>query len=87
MMGAAIAVAILGSVAFIVWMVIRSIRNKSLKAHVVSYGISLLAAVFTYAYFLSLEDISQLLKIVISIVLGIILIFLAAFYQRRTGNT
>ena len=86
-MGAAVAIAVLGSLAFIAWLIIRAVKNKGLKAHVVSYGISILAAVFTYAYFLSLDEISQLLKIVISIVLGIILIFIAAFYQRRAGDS
>ena len=84
-MGAAIAVAVIGSLAFIAWLIFRAIREKSLKAHVVSYGIALLAAVFTYGYFLSL-DISHFIKIVISIGLGIVLIFVAASHQRRSGR-
>jgi hypothetical protein len=81
-MGAAIAVAIIGSLAFIVWLILRAIRAKSIKAHIVCYGISLLAAVFTYAYFLSL-DVHHIIKVVISIVLGVVLIFIAARHQSR----
>lgn len=85
MMAAAIAVAVLGSLAFIGWLIYRAIREKKLVAHIVSYGISLLAAVFTFGYFLSL-DVPALIKIVVSIVLGVILIFIAASRQRRSGR-
>ena len=81
MMAAAIAVAVLGSLGFIGWLIFRAVREKSLTAHVVSYGIAILAAVFTYGYFLSL-DVDALVKIVVSIVLGVILIFIAATRQR-----
>jgi hypothetical protein len=80
---AAVAIAVLGSLAFIAWMIYRAVKEKSLTAHVVSYGISILAAVFTYAYFLSL-DVDALLKIVVSIGVGVILIFVAASRQRRS---
>ena len=80
-MAAAVAIAVLGSIAFIAWMIWRAVREKSLSAHVVSYGIAILAAVFTYGYFLSL-GIDALLKIVVSIVVGVILIFIAAARQR-----
>ena len=81
MMGAAIAIAILGSLAFIAWMIFRAVKEKTLMAHAVSYGISILAAVFTYGYFLSL-DVDALIKIVVSILVGVILIFIAASRQR-----
>ncbi|GAH94987.1 unnamed protein product, partial [marine sediment metagenome] len=38
--------------------------------------------VFTFAFFLSM-DIPELLKIVVSIILGMLLIVLAAYLQRR----
>ena len=47
-MAAAVAIAVLGSLAFIAWMIWRAVKEKSLSAHVVSYGISILAAVFTF---------------------------------------
>jgi len=76
------AVAVFASLILIGWLVFRAVRQKSVKAHYVSYGIAIVAAIYTYAYFLSL-DLAQLIKILVSIVLGIFLIFLAALYQRR----
>jgi len=76
------AVAVFASLILIGWLVFRAVRQKSVKAHYVSYGIAIVAAIYTYAYFLSL-DLPQLIKVLVSIVLGIFLIFLAALYQRR----
>lgn len=78
----AIAVAILATLVFIGWLIYRAVRQKTVKAHSVSYGIAIVAGIFTYAYFLSL-DFPQLIKILVSIVLGIIFIIFAALYQRR----
>ena len=78
----ATAVAVLASLAFIGWIIFRAVKEKSIKAHFVSYGVAVVAGVFTYAYFLSM-DFPQLIKIVISILLGIILIVVGALYQRR----
>jgi len=76
------AVAVFASLILIGWLVFRAVRQKSVKAHYVSYGIAIVAAIYTYAYFLSL-DLAQLIKVLVSIVLGIFLIFLAALYQRQ----
>lgn len=76
------AVAVLASLAFIGWIIYRAIKEKSVKAHLVSYGVAVVAGVFTYAYFLGL-DFPQLIKIVVSIILGIILIIIGALLQRR----
>jgi len=80
-----VAIAVLASLAFIAWIIYRVLKVKSLKAYMVSYGIAVVAGVFTYAYFLSL-DIPQLIKIVVSIVLGILLIIIAALLQRRIAS-
>jgi hypothetical protein len=83
----ATAVAVLASLAFIGWIIFRAVKEKSIKAHFVSYGVAVVAGVFTYAYFLGM-DFPQLIKIVISILLGIILIVVGALYQRRqTGKS
>ena len=79
------AVAVLASLAFIGWIIYRAVKEKSVKAHFVSYGVAVVAGVFTYAYFLSL-DFPQLIKIVVSILLGIILIVIGALYQRRLAS-
>ena len=79
------AVAVLAALAFIGWIVYRAVKVKSIKASMVSYGIAIVAGVFTYAYFLS-TDIPQLIKIVVSIFLGIILIVIGALLPRRLAS-
>ena len=37
--------AILGS---IVWMIVRAIKNQGIKAHNISYALSIIAGIFTY---------------------------------------
>lgn len=81
----ATAVAVLASLAFIGWLIFRAVKDKAVKAHFVSYGIAIVAGIFTYAYFLGL-DFPQLIKIVASILLGIILIVVGALYQRRAAG-
>ena len=78
----AITVAILASLGFIVWVILRAVRGKPIKAHVVAYAVACVTGVFTLAYFLSM-DIPQLIKIVASILLGVALIILAAYLQRH----
>ena len=78
----AIAVAVLASLAFIGWLIYRAIKGKPFKAHTITYGVAEVAGVYTYAFFLTM-DIPQLVKIVVSIILGVILIFVAAYVQRR----
>lgn len=81
----AMAVAVLAALGFIGWLIYRAVRQKTVRAHFVSYGVAIVAGVFTYAYFLSL-DFPQLIKILVSIILGIILIIFAALYQRRRAS-
>ena len=78
----ATAVAVLASLAFIGWIIYRAVKGKSLKAHVVTYGVACVAGAYTFAFFLSM-DIPQLVKILVSILLGMALIVLAALLQRR----
>ena len=78
----AAAVAVLASLAFIGWLIYRAMKGKPFKAYVVAYAVAVVTGVFTLAFFLSM-DIPQLIKIVASILLGIILIIMAAYRQRR----
>ena len=78
----AITVAILASLGFIGWVIYRAVKGKPIKAHVISYAVACVTGIFTLAYFLSM-DIPQLIKIVVCIFLGIALIVLAAYLQRR----
>lgn len=76
------AVAVLSTLAFLAWLVLRALRGKQLMAHHITYGLAIITGVYTLAFFLSM-DIPQLIKIVISIIVGVALIFLAAYIQRR----
>ncbi len=79
-----IVVAVLASLAFIGWLIYRAVKGKpfTFKAHAVTYGLACVAGVFTFAFFLGM-DIPQLVKVVVSIFLGMVLIVLAAYFQRR----
>ncbi len=76
------AVAIIASLAFIGWLIYRVVKGKSIKAHNITYGLACVAGVFTFAFFLNM-DIPQLIKVVVSILLGMVLIVIAAYLQRR----
>jgi hypothetical protein len=82
-----IAVGVLAVLALIGWLIYRGVKDKSIRAHTISYSLAIIAGIFTYAYFLSL-DYPQLIKIVVSIFLGILLIILGALWQRHkaAGN-
>jgi len=82
----ATAVAVLASLAFIGWLIYRAVKGRSFKAHTVTYGVACVTGIFTLAFFLSM-DIPQLIKIVVSILLGMALIVLAAYLQRRKAST
>jgi len=78
----ATAIAVLASLAFIGWLIYRAVKGRPFKAYIVTYGVACVAGVFTFAFFLSM-DIPQLIRVVVSILLGIALIVLAAYLQRR----
>ena len=77
-----IAIAVILSLAFIGWLIWWVARRKQIKAHLVMYGLSCTAGIFTLAFFLSM-DIDKMIKILVSIILGAALIFMAAYFQRR----
>lgn len=77
-----ITVAVLASLAFIGWLIFRAVKGKPFKAHTISYAIASLTGVYTYAFFLGMA-IPQLFKVVVSILLGVALIIVAAYLQLR----
>ncbi len=81
----AVAVAIIATLGFIAWFVAWAIKERGVRAHSVSYGVSIVAAIMTYAYFLSM-DLPQLVKILVSIILGIVLIIGGALYARHLAS-
>lgn len=76
------AVAILGSLAFIGWIIWRAAKRKPITAHLVSYILACISGVLTLTFFLSM-DMPEIVKILVSIMLGGVLIFIAAWFQRR----
>jgi flagellar basal body-associated protein FliL len=77
-----IVVAVLASLAFIGWLIYRAVKQKPVRAHTVTRVLAYVTGIYTFAFFLSM-DIPQLVKIVASILLGAVLIVLAAYLQRR----
>ncbi len=81
-MGIVITIATFAILGFIGWFIYRTVRGRQVKAHHITYGIAVITGIFTYGFFLSM-DIPQPVKILVSIILGIVLIVLAALLQRR----
>ncbi len=77
-----IVVAVLASLIFIGWLIYRAVKQKPVRAHTITRGLAYVAGIYTFAFFLDME-IPQLIKILISILLGAALIVLAAYLQRR----
>jgi tryptophan-rich sensory protein len=76
------AIAVILSLASICWLIWRAVKRRPIRAHLVKYGLSCLAGIFTPALFLSM-DIPRIAKVLVCIILGAVLIFLAAWLQRR----
>ena len=81
-MGIVITIATFAILGFIGWLIYRAVRGRQVKAHHITYGIAVITGIFTYGFFLSM-NILQPVKIVVSIFLGMVLILLAAYLQRR----
>jgi len=77
-----VTVAILASLVVIGWLIYRVVRGRPFKAHTLAYAVAIVAGVFTVGYFLSM-NIPQLVKILAAIVVGMTLIVLGAYIQRR----
>jgi prolipoprotein diacylglyceryltransferase len=69
-------------IAFIIVMIVRLATKKPIKAHMVMYALCLGTGIFTIGFFMSM-DIPKIAKIVTTITLGIILIFIAAWREQR----
>ena len=75
-------IAVLASVGFIGWFIYRAIKQRQVKAHAIAYRAASVTGIFTIAFFLRM-DIPQLVKIMVSILLGMTLIVVVAYFQRR----
>jgi hypothetical protein len=76
------AVAVLASLAFIGWLIYRAVRQKPVTAHTISRALAYVAALYTFAFFLSM-NIPLLIQVVVSILLGAVLIVVGASLQRH----
>ena len=81
-MGIVITIAVLAILGLIGWLIYRAIRGRQVKAHHITYGIAVITGIYTYGFFLSMNILPPV-KILVSIILGIGLIVLAAYIQRR----
>jgi hypothetical protein len=81
-MGIVITIATLAILGFIGWLIYRAVRGRQIKAHHIIYGIAVITGIYTYGFFLSMS-MPQPIKILVSLTLGIALIVMAAFLQRR----
>ena len=81
-MGIVITIATFAILGFIGWLIYRAVKGRPVKAHHVTYGIAVITGIYTYGFFLSMNML-QPVKILVSIILGIALIVLAALLQRR----
>ena len=79
------AIGIILSLVFVGWLIWRAAKRKPIKAHMAMYGLSCLTGVFTLAFFLSM-DINKMVKILICVVLGGVLIYIAARLQQRARS-
>lgn len=64
------------------WFIYRAIRKMPIKVHMVFYGLSVITAIFSIVFFLTM-DIPTIAKVLGALVLGGVLIFLAQRRQQR----
>ena len=76
------AVGIIASLVFIGWLIWRAAKKRQMRAYMAMYGLSCVTGIFTFAFFLSM-DLPKMVKILICIILGAALIFMAAWSQWR----
>ena len=79
------AVAVVASLVFVGWLIFRAVKQKTVRAHTVTRGLAYVSGIFTFAFFLSM-DLPRLIQVVVAILLGAVLIFLAAYLQRRQSS-
>ena len=76
------AIGVVLSLLFVGWLAWRAAKKKLVKASMVMYGLACLAGVFTLAFFLTM-DVAKVIKILACIILGGLLIYIAARLQQR----
>ena len=77
-----IALAIILAAGFVGWLIWRAIKGRKIKIHLVMYGLSALSCIYAIVYFMNM-DVPTIAKVLTAIILGGVLIFIAARQQRR----
>ena len=77
-----IAVAVLASLVFVGWLIYRTLKQKPVRSYMVTRVLAYVAGLYTFAFFLSM-DIPLLIQVLVSILLGAMVIVLAALLQRH----
>jgi len=77
-----VAVSIGLSAGFIGWLAWRAVKKQPMKIHLVMYGISVIAAILSIVFFMTM-DIPTIAKVLSAITLGGVLIYLAGRAQRH----
>lgn len=70
------------SVGFGGWLTWRAVKKQPIKLHVVMYGISMVTGILSIVFFMTM-DIPTIAKVLSAIILGGVLISLAARRQQR----
>ncbi len=64
------------------WLTWRAVKKQPIKLHLVMYGLSVVAGIFSIVFFMTM-DLPKIAKVVGAIALGGALIFIASRMQRR----
>jgi len=67
---------------FVGWLIWRAVKKNPIKVHLVMYGLSVLTGILSIIFFMTM-DIPTIAKVLSAIVLGGVLIYLAARMQRQ----
>jgi hypothetical protein len=77
-----IGIAALLAMSFIAFLIFQALNGRFPKLHVILYMLSALAGVFSFVYFLGMDG-NAIIKVTVSIVLGVVLIFFASSIHWR----
>jgi len=77
-----VALAIILAAGFVGWLIWRVVRGKQIKVHQVMYGLCALSGIYSIVFFMNM-NVPTIAKVSTGIVLGAVLIIIAARLQRR----
>lgn len=77
-----IALAIILAAGFVGWLIWRAVKGKTIRVHLVMYGLCALSGIYAIVFFMNM-DIPTIAKVLTAIILGSVLISIAARQQRR----